>query len=387
MSVRNGDRLKVLMVEPRGVRGINHYTYLLCNSLSDYADVTMATKPNFETADKERLFNVEPMFTRTRNYPIEALKLLSYVRRNRPDIVHYQMYFYWPFDLVFFRLLSKSTAKVIVTAHDVLPHNAKPFHKYIMKALYKPLSHIIAHDDYCKRLLTDLLCISEKKVSIVPMGNISVFHDTVKSPGDARKNLGIPSDAKVVLYFGVITERKGVPYLIQAFPQVLKDIPNAYLIIAGLPHKINWNDYVSLIESTGISNRTLAMPKHILMEEVKQLFLSADVVCLPYLGVYQSGVLQVAYTFRKPVVATTVGGLPDVIEDGKSGFLVPPGDPKAIADALVRVLRDSELQAKMSAYIDYLNETTYSWTNIAAKTYETYLKVLGCPLPGKGVAE
>ncbi len=388
MSEKNSNGLKVLMVEPRGVRGINHYTYLLCNALTDYVDVVMATTPNFETANKERRFAVEPMFTRTRNYPFEAVKLLYYIRKHHPDIVHYQMYFYWPIDLFFFRILAKSGAKLVITAHDVLPHTAKAFHLGAMRMLYKPVHHVIAHDIYCKNLLMDSLCVPESKVSIVPMGNFSIFEDDeVQNQDQARKKMGIPLDAKVILYFGVITERKGVPYLIQAFPSVLEHVPNAYLIVAGLPHNINWSDYESLINSMGITKRTLVLPKHVSIQEVKHLFLCSDVVCLPYLGVYQSGVLQVAYAFEKPVVATTVGGLPNVVDDGKSGFLVPPGDPKAIADALIRILQDSELQARMASYIKHLNETIYSWESIAQKTYETYLKVLGYSPADKGVTE
>lgn len=378
MNSESDSKMKVLMVEPRGIRGINHYAYLLCDALAEHADVVMATNYNFEMADKDRCFEVEYIFRRTRYYPIEVMKLLGYIRKHRPDLVHYQGFFNWPADLLAFRLLARSSAKLVLTVHDVLPHVVKPFHYRAMSAMYAPIHHIIAHDNYCKDLLTGKLGLPLDRVSVIPPGNFSLF-DSQGAVGrlDAQKRLGLPQDSRVVLYFGVITKRKGVQDLIRAFPLIRKRVPDAYLIIAGLPHQVDWQQYLDLVEKVGIGDRTLVFAEHVPFEDVKYLFAAADVVCLPYVSVYQSGVLQTAYGFEKPVVATAVGGLPDVVENGKTGYLVPPQDAEAIAEATVGILQNGDLQTQMSSRIRHLVATKYSWTAIAKQTCEVYRTVLG----------
>jgi len=84
-------------------------------------------------------------------------------------------------------------------------------------------------------------------------------------------------------------------------------------------------------------------------ERVARYFGESSVVVLPYIDASQSGVVPIAYSFSRPVVATTVGGLPSVVEDGVTGLLVPPRDERALADALITLLEDEELRHKMGA--------------------------------------
>jgi D-inositol-3-phosphate glycosyltransferase len=99
-------------------------------------------------------------------------------------------------------------------------------------------------------------------------------------------------------------------------------------------------------------------------------------VALPYVRIYQSGVLHLAYTFGRPVVATRVGGLTEDIKDGKSGVLVPPGDENALATALEEMLADPERLAAMSEHARMLAETVYSWDAIARRTLDFYESLL-----------
>ena len=97
-------------------------------------------------------------------------------------------------------------------------------------------------------------------------------------------------------------------------------------------------------------------------EEVSVYFSASDIVMVPYLSATQSGVIQIAYAFQKPVVATTVGGIPEVVVDGATGFLVPPGDPRAMAVAVRRYF-DSEDPRRFAQAIDGENEK-YSWVRM-----------------------
>ena len=90
----------------------------------------------------------------------------------------------------------------------------------------------------------------------------------------------------------------------------------------------------------------------------------ARVAVFPYRSIDQSGALQVAYTFGVPAVATAVGGLPEAVEHGASGLVVPPGDPAALASALATLLADSSLAARYGARARELSETRYSWREV-----------------------
>ena len=102
------------------------------------------------------------------------------------------------------------------------------------------------------------------------------------------------------------------------------------------------------------------------------MFRRASVVALPYVDASQSAVIPVAYTFGKPVVATTVGGLPELVEDGRTGFLVPPRDEQALADAVVRLLRDRELRHQLGANGKRKVDTECSPDAVAHRTLEVY---------------
>jgi glycosyltransferase involved in cell wall biosynthesis len=91
----------------------------------------------------------------------------------------------------------------------------------------------------------------------------------------------------------------------------------------------------------------------------------ASVVVYPYLNSTQSGSLQVAYSFGRPVIATNVGGLPDAVEDGKSGFLVDPNNPEQLADKILLFINKPELTKSMGAYAKHLSETRFSWKTVA----------------------
>ena len=114
--------------------------------------------------------------------------------------------------------------------------------------------------------------------------------------------------------------------------------------------------------------------RHIPDDEVATFFAAADVVALPYQHAYQSGVLLMAMSYGCPVVATQVGGLAEVIRDGESGYLVPPGDPIALAEAIGRILDDPPAAQAMGHSGRVLVEERYSWSRIASLTRQVYEK-------------
>ena len=105
-----------------------------------------------------------------------------------------------------------------------------------------------------------------------------------------------------------------------------------------------------------------------------ELFRQASLVVLPYIEASQSGVVPIAYSFMKPVVATTVGGLPDVVEDGRTGYLVAPRDERALADAIVRLLHDDTLRAQMGAHGKRKVDAEWAPSVVAGQTLAVYVR-------------
>lgn len=208
------------------------------------------------------------------------------------------------------------------------------------------------------------------------MGNGQIF-PAVANPDIVREALmaryGLNSDDIVVLFFGNITSSKGVPDLIRAFVTVHTGSKLAKLVIAGKPLKyINTNSLLELAEQLGIQSVTKFDMRYIPMEEVASLIGLATVVVFPYVNSTQSASVQAAYAFGKPVVATRVGGLPDIVEDGKSGFLVTPNSTVELSNAILKLICNPSLVKKMGQYAQEISETRFAWGPIASQIESIY---------------
>ena len=108
-----------------------------------------------------------------------------------------------------------------------------------------------------------------------------------------------------------------------------------------------------------LEDRILLVDRYVPNEEVELYFRAADVAILPYESATQSGIIQVAYDFDLPVITTNVGGLPEVVHDGETGLIVPPGNPEALANAVVRFY-ESDMAESCKAFIQAERER-FSW--------------------------
>ena len=101
-------------------------------------------------------------------------------------------------------------------------------------------------------------------------------------------------------------------------------------------------------------------------------FFASDIVLLPYYEITQSGVLQIAYAFSKPVIATALEGFKEAIEDGKNGYTVPINDIQGFGKKIVELLGSDQRIKEMGQYSRYLADTKYSWEMIAERTKAVY---------------
>lgn len=151
----------------------------------------------------------------------------------------------------------------------------------------------------------------------------------------------------VVLFFGVWSKYKGIEVLLDAFSLVRAELPESRMVLAGDAGADI--DVKTVLERASQIGNVDARPGYVPIDDVAALFDSARVVATPYIRATQSGVAHLAFTFGRPVVATAVGDLPEVIQDDVTGLLVEPDDAEGLANAIVKLLSNPALAARLGA--------------------------------------
>ena len=317
----------------------NDYSIVHANALADEHSVLLVL-PAREVRDGEHpLDPAVELFAfkmpRLRQ-PIQQLrtvfKILRKVREFDPDVIHYQHGHLW-FNLAL-PLLRRFP--LVLTIHDPRHHmgdaESKRTPQSVMDFGFRTADRVIVHGKNIAEEVHREISIPKERIEVIP-------HVAI---GDVGGHQHVEEDEKSVLFFGRIWGYKGLEYLIRAEPLISEKIENVEITIAGKGEdleryrRLMKNPDRFVIRDTWISN-----------EERATLFQRAAVVVLPYISATQSGVIPVAYSFGKPVVATTVGALPEYVDHGRTGLLVPPRDEKTLAAAVVRLLQDVELRHSM----------------------------------------
>jgi glycosyltransferase involved in cell wall biosynthesis len=155
---------------------------------------------------------------------------------------------------------------------------------------------------------------------------------------EARKRLDLMNE-RVILFFGYIRAYKGLDLLLEAMPRIVSEIPLTLLVVGEFYEGAG--RYEKLIKEGGIETSVRLVGTYVPNEEVSLYFSACDVVVLPYRSATQSGIVQIAYQFDRPVIATDVGGLSEVVLHQKTGIIVPPGDPTALSAAVIEFYRSN----------------------------------------------
>ena len=216
----------------------------------------------------------------------------------------------------------------VAVCHNVLPHDRFPFAARLARAFLGSCGLLVVHG------APD----AEEARAMAPGSRVlKLFHpvyDQYVRPGGsaaaARESLGIDPGRRIVLFFGLVRPYKGLEDLLEAFA-ILRE--EADLLVAGEAYS-GREALHGRMERPDLAGRVRWIDRFIPDGEVDALFRAADVVALPYRSATQSGVAQIALAFRKPLVLTRTGGLPELVEEGRTGFLAEPCDPESLADAL-----------------------------------------------------
>src|SRR6267143_514629 len=188
-------------------------------------------------------------------------------------------------------------------------------------------------------------------VQVIPNGVDTLRFNPTIGPQDTRARFGIPAKGPIVLAAKHLTAKNGMEYIVRAMPLILKDVPNAHLVLAG-EGKLR-RQLESLISDLQIRNN-VTLPGQIPNEQMPAVIASCDVGVIPSVrvgGVEEATSILMLEMMAsgKLVVASAIGGLRETIQNGETGFLVEPADPVALANAIVSGLSNPELRARIGA--------------------------------------
>ncbi len=346
---------KIILIGPvypyRG--GIAHYTGLMYRELSKKYDVEMLSYkmqyPKFLFKKEQRDYKNDSFKIDGTNFlintanPLNIIKTAKYIRKKKPDMVLIQ---WWhPYFAPCYWLLAKFMGKQNLTyvCHNVFPHERFLLDKILTRLVLKSGKHFILHAGQEEAELKQIVQNPDCQVTPHPSYNAFCFEHMTKEK--ARETLGLSPNKKVLLFFGFVRPYKGLKYLVHAMPQIRERLGDVTLLIVGeFSGAEDKKCYIDQIKELNLTLGTSVIIKdgYTPDREVEKYFAACDMVVLPYESATQSGIVQIAYGFRKPVIVTDVGGLPDVVSHNRTGYVVPPQDKTALAAAVIKYFAENK---------------------------------------------
>ena len=286
--------------------------------------------------------------------PLNWLRVGRKLKMMRPDIivVRYWLPFMGPCLGTILRQVKKNKhTRIICIADNIIPHEKRPGDHAFTGYFLKPVDAFITMS---KKVLQDLRLFEKKKPAEYVQHPLYDNFGDPTSMQEARSHLGLPEHDKIILFFGFIRHYKGLDILLDAM-SLLKDT-NIKLLVAGEFYE-DEAPYLSKIKSLGLEDRIILRTRFIADSEVRYYLCAANAVVQPYRNATQSGVTPLAYHFERPMIVTDVGGLPDLVPDGKVG-IVAKAEPGSLAVAIRQYFEKGE-----DIFLPYLREEKkkYSW--------------------------
>ncbi|MFL6246941.1 MAG: glycosyltransferase family 4 protein [Thermoanaerobaculia bacterium] len=404
--------MKIVFLEPSGKGAMIHYSFQLCRGLAaNGADVTLITATDYELAALHAPFRVEPIIElwdpkppgrvstapwavawrklrrigRAVRYYREWLRQIRRVAELQPDVVMLGDVRF-PFDLFPLMLLRRKAQHFVNICHNVHPFTAGGAFRrqeFFYKRIYRLFDFVFVHFERNRAEFLQSFDVDPKRVGVIVHGNEDIFRELRTLGVDAialRQRIGLRTNDPIVLFFGTLTRYKGVDVLIDAFARVQKET-GARLVLAGFPfHDFDVAAHQEQTRRLGIAEHVTWVPEYIDSGDIAAWMELTSVIVFPYRDIYQSGALHVAQTFGVPTIATAIGAMQDVIEDGVSGLLVPPNDADALADALRKLLTDRNLAERLGATFLQDAHGRFAWKAIG----RTIIETLGAPASRAG---
>ena len=332
--------MKVLMIEHFSPE--NSYTWELSRELSQYVDLTVFCKKSVNVSLYSQDLKNKIRW-KNRLYPggkrkIQAVweygrglwELQKEIRNGKYDVIHVQSFKNARYEMPVYYRAKKYCRVLVHTVHNLLPHEARETDKRLYSEFYHICDLLIVHNEYCKKLLMENFKIEEKKIRVIPHGVYTLPEEKIKKRV-LKKETGNPHKI-TFLQFGIIRKYKGVDILLKSISMIpLNERKNMQFIIVGAQFpKFDNTDYGAMIKKYGIQDCVKLEISHVPDEEMNRLFTQADFCLFPYRDIYGSGALLMAYTYRKPVIASDIPAFREETDNGKTGCLFEGENPEKL---------------------------------------------------------
>lgn len=357
---------------------------LSVGSISYYLDSTCFSSRGIQL--DPGLFNIVGKFKLPR-LPRRVFKLMESVLNlsaltirfliSPPDIIHVQYLPMsmspLPLDLWFIKLCQRRGSKIVLTVHDLLPHDTGETHKSTFHNLYQMVDGIICHSDSIRARLRAEFSVPEEKVSVIPHGPF--FYDLPETAsGQTLQSFDLESGKLLVLWQGIIFPYKGIDLLLDAWQQVEANNIDACLLIVGTGAPEFADQIREQISRLGLKHVKLHL-RFISTEELVALYRVADIVVYPYRAITTSGALATGLALGKTIVASDLTVFRELLTDRENALLVDPQNSAALAAGLMELTDNSSLRERLAANVQAMDFGDQSWLSIGKKTVEAYEKV------------
>lgn len=319
--------------------------------------------------------SVVPVFKKYGSISNPIFKLFYYIKgfwgvfnhlnkeQNENTLLHLHWLKFSLFDLIILTLIRYKTKTLLVfTVHNVLPHESSFIDKLIYPLIYRRIDAFTFHSESSYRRLVNELNLDVKKYDIIPHYGNEVGESTTVP----RKNS--------LLFFGSIRDYKGLDILIDACTKI-SEIKDWTLGIYGKP-EMDISGLKMKVKDQRISEHINWHTGWIEEDDIDKIFHSHEIVILPYKHIDNSGLLHLAMSYGKPIIASRLGSLEDIIEDGENGILFEAGNSNELSEKIIILLDNDELLKKLGLNARNLMKNKHSISRIGQLHVQFYNKII-----------
>ncbi|WP_132251196.1 glycosyltransferase family 4 protein [Methylobacterium segetis] len=328
--------------------------------------------PGLQSAVARRLPSTLFLLAKGLAHIAGLMSLWLKLRREKPNAIHFQ---WTPLPVVdrWFVPLFRTIAPVILTVHDSSPFNNNPksrLQAFGSISIMRRFDHLIVHTDAARRTLIRY-GLAADRISRIDHGVLGQCVPTGLVPLQEKK----ADDAVVVLLFGQIKPYKGVDVLIRALQYLPDDVRSIIRVhIVGRP-QMDVDPLMALARTSGVEDLIKWDLRFVGEEEIPAILAGSDITAMPYREIDASGVLMMALSTGRPIVASNIGLFAEMLVDGEHGFLVPQEDAPALGHALTRLVRSPATRTAMANNLRALSASIPDWRDIAEATSDVYLRI------------
>ncbi|MFM2291294.1 MAG: hypothetical protein RIS29_1107 [Bacteroidota bacterium] len=288
--------------------------------------------------------------------PLNWINVASQIRRKSPDLVLIK--FWLPFMApclgTIARLSRSAKTKVISILDNIIPHEKRLADKLFASYFVSAVDGFVAMS---KSVLADVELFDKRKPKVFCPHPLYDNFGAKLTRKEALAKIGLDENQRYMLFFGFIRDYKGLDLLLRAYADSRFRKMNVKLIVAGEFYN-NSEQYFALEKELNLQGEVIWKNDFIPDSEVRYYFSATDLIVQPYKSATQSGVTQIAYHFEKPMLVTNVGGLAEIVPDGKVGYIVEP-DAERIADALIDFYTNERFDTFQENIL--IEKEKYSW--------------------------